>query len=303
MAAGTATKPKKQKAANGKATKATKAKKEKAAKAIKEPKAKTLSEIQQEHYEQIKQKEIEVREKEGVYLSLKEQTKDAKGLFEDADHALRRLIASGPDAQKKLPFQDNAPAPDAEKKPARVKIVKQIKSEIPGDDWTLEVGEEFDCEVNPQGAVAARVERLKDPIIGLKPDEFEVIAWHEPMAPANTDAWRKTPLIEVLAGKALLETLAQTGIETMGQLCDYTASGKHLTDLPGIGPGQEAKIGDATADWFAKHPEACDEPKEKTVQLFVAGEDRGEMSVGEATDFIVSDARKNLGVNGNGKHK
>ncbi len=60
------------------------------------------------HYDAIREKEREVDTLEAEYLSLKEQSSEAKKDFEAADKALRRLIARGSDPQKELPFDKTA---------------------------------------------------------------------------------------------------------------------------------------------------------------------------------------------------
>lgn len=65
-----------------------------------------------EHYEAICVKEREVRDLEGKYLTLKEESGEAKKDFEAADRSLRNLIASGADPQLKLPLADE-PKPEA----------------------------------------------------------------------------------------------------------------------------------------------------------------------------------------------
>lgn len=222
----------------------------------------TLSRAEAEHYAEIKTKEIEVAELERIHLDLKEQAADAKKEFEQADKSLRRLIASGP---KETPMEA-----------ARVRIKATLLAP------RVQAGAEHDVlEVNVRGEVRISIEGEEPDDSWLAPEDVEVIAWRESRrlatasVPAASEAWRSTPLIEVLSGKALLETLAQAGLETMGQLCDYTASDKRLTDLPGIGPEKAAAIADASAEWFGRHPEACGTTKTPAFAEEVADSFRG----------------------------
>jgi hypothetical protein len=64
-------------------------------------------------------------------------------------------------------------------------------------------------------------------------------------------AWRSTALSEIgLSGK-LLESLEDAGLKTMGLLADYTAAGKLLTDIAGIGKGKAEKIEQACEGFWA----------------------------------------------------
>jgi predicted flap endonuclease-1-like 5' DNA nuclease len=85
--------------------------------------------------------------------------------------------------------------------------------------------------------------------------EREAAAEHEslPLFPADTaapeppadDAWRHTPLADLGLPPAIVETLTEAELTTFGQLADWTAAGKELTDIPRIGPAKAEKIEDA----------------------------------------------------------
>jgi predicted flap endonuclease-1-like 5' DNA nuclease len=92
--------------------------------------------------------------------------------------------------------------------------------------------------------------------------EREAAAEHEslPLFPADTaapeppadDAWRHTPLADLGLPPAIVETLTEAELTTFGQLADWTAAGKELTDIPRIGPAKAEKIEEATEDFWAR---------------------------------------------------
>lgn len=64
------------------------------------------------------------------------------------------------------------------KQPKRVRILKRVISEIlTRPSLWANPGEEYECDVNPHGAVSIRF--LDGNLLGVKPDEFEVIEWTE----------------------------------------------------------------------------------------------------------------------------
>jgi hypothetical protein len=72
--------------------------------------------------------------------------------------------------------------------------------------------------------------------------------------PEIDEPWRGYNLSNLLSGKTL-ELLAGAGIETVGELSDYTKDGKkNLTDISGIGPGVEKKIGEMLIRFFDEKP-------------------------------------------------
>lgn len=77
----------------------------------------------------------------------------------------------------------------------------------------------------------------------------------DPNSPEELD-WRSTPIGYIgLTGK-LLESIEGAGLTTMGLLADYTAAGKLLTDIGGIGPGKAEKIEQACEKFWAKRAES-----------------------------------------------
>ena len=75
--------------------------------------------------------------------------------------------------------------------------------------------------------------------------------------------WRCRSL-RVLPGltDALVDKLAEAGLETLGHLKDYWDGGKYLEDLKGVGPEKSSLITDAFADYAKEHPEVYGEPEE-----------------------------------------
>lgn len=61
--------------------------------------------------------------------------------------------------------------------PSRVKVLRLVRSEIPGNRAFVEPGE-YDCECNQYGAVAVMCSNGKK-MLGLRLDEFKPLAWRE----------------------------------------------------------------------------------------------------------------------------
>jgi hypothetical protein len=89
--------------------------------------------------------------------------------------------------------------------------------------------------------------------------------------PVNEE-WRdKTPEDAGITGK-LLEKLIEAGLDTIGKLADYSADGSLLIDLTGIGPAKAEQIENLMADYWAAHPEYCQDG-ETTVEAADEDED------------------------------
>jgi hypothetical protein len=81
------------------------------------------------------------------------------------------------------------------KVPRRVLMTKTARSDIPlPRPLVATAGKEYDCWVNSHGAVAVIVGPYDS--LGVKPDEFEVVAWHEPKPPKSH---QRDPAAEILA--------------------------------------------------------------------------------------------------------
>ena len=64
--------------------------------------------------------------------------------------------------------------------PLRVRMLETVTSEFPAIFPRMRAfsGSELDCYVNSHGAVSVLLNEGRDRL-GVKPDEFEVIAWHD----------------------------------------------------------------------------------------------------------------------------
>jgi hypothetical protein len=58
--------------------------------------------------------------------------------------------------------------------PCRISVHQRVCSEIPGDPTYVDAGV-CECQCNPFGAVS--VKAINGQMLGLRPDEFEIIAW------------------------------------------------------------------------------------------------------------------------------
>lgn len=71
--------------------------------------------------------------------------------------------------------------------------------------------------------------------------------------------WKKVPLDELFSG-AILKSLNEGGIKTVGDLADYTATeNQRITDIAGIGPGKAETIDEVMLKFWAANPQARDE--------------------------------------------
>lgn len=132
---------------------------------------------------------------------------------------------------------------------AMVEELRDLESRFNAGDYGLPFTP--GAAAGDQGAQAA-------PLEGQKSIDFSAAETQKDQTPVaetakEDDSWRSAPLSELtgLSGK-LLETLEDSGLKTMGQLADYTSSGKQLTDLSGIGPGKATKIEEACDEFWAR---------------------------------------------------
>ena len=109
---------------------------------------------------------------------------------------------------------EHYPASWGGKVPLRVRMEVTVISEIPGEQCSAVVGREYDAWVNSYGALSAILEDGE--MLGLKPHEFTVTAWHEVKKQA----------------KARFE---YNGKSIIVDYCPY-CSGKHVHLLP-VGKG------------------------------------------------------------------
>lgn len=76
---------------------------------------------------------------------------------------------------------------------------------------------------------------------------------------AVSGPWRNVSLDELFdPEKTARKALANAGIDTVGQLADYTASGKPLTKIDGIGEGKATEISKRMEEFWAANPEAAE---------------------------------------------
>jgi hypothetical protein len=76
--------------------------------------------------------------------------------------------------------------------------------------------------------------------------------------------WRVVPLTEALAGvpAVILKKLADAELSTVGQLADYTASGKMLIELAGIGSAKAEEVERALENFWERRKEADKQSEE-----------------------------------------
>lgn len=75
---------------------------------------------------------------------------------------------------------EHYPASWHDRVPKRIKMAKAVRSDLRFPPFlTARKDAEYPCWVNSHGAVAAILEDGRN--LGVKPYEFEVVEWHEPV--------------------------------------------------------------------------------------------------------------------------
>lgn len=85
-------------------------------------------------------------------------------------------------------------------------------------------------------------------------DGAEKPVGEEPAPASDPEAWRAIPLSETGIPAKIVQTLADAGLNTMGEMSDFMARGR-LTDIKGIGKGKAEQIENTLADYWVRHPE------------------------------------------------
>lgn len=74
--------------------------------------------------------------------------------------------------------------------------------------------------------------------------------------------WRKVKIDTLFdPTKTVCKALADAGIETVGQLADYTGAGKLLGDLDGLGPKKVEEIEARMVEFWKSNPDADNQPE------------------------------------------
>lgn len=98
--------------------------------------------------------------------------------------------------------------------------------------------------------------RLRVDDIGMIPEDDDAYAEDETPEALQADGpWRMVSLSELFHG-GLLKSLNNAGLQTVGDLSNYSASEKRLTDIEGIGPGKAEQIENRMLDFWAANPNA-----------------------------------------------
>lgn len=71
----------------------------------------------------------------------------------------------------------------------------------------------------------------------------------------DSEAWRAVEIGEINVPESILNKLIEAGIETVGDLADWSGSGKKLTDINGIGAAKAEKIEAAMDEFWAERQE------------------------------------------------
>lgn len=71
------------------------------------------------------------------------------------------------------------------------------------------------------------------------------------------EPWREVNLDKIFdPEKRIRKSLSEAGINTVGQLADYTSADKQLTDITGIGEKAADEIDEALVDFYVDNPDA-----------------------------------------------
>ena len=113
------------------------------------------------------------------------------------------------------------------------------------------------------------VRELRDVVCGR---EQPMLPYPKPDAEAEPDAWRDTP-IEMLdrLSETICLRLREHALKSIGDIADYTAEGKLLTDLAGIGQAKAEVIEDALTKYWEDHPRS--EAEGERAEVEDGGED------------------------------
>lgn len=149
---------------------------------------------------------------------------------------------------------------------------KETEVEIARNDWELKKERAGDAKKVFDGLVEQLLELIRKVKNPPSMPLFDGVP--EPnRASSETDvtctepqAWRSVPLSEALVGlpEAIVTSLNESNLQTMGELADWTAAygGRNkLTDIVGIGPAKAEKIEQTLVDFWARQKAVQDEPR------------------------------------------
>jgi len=68
------------------------------------------------------------------------------------------------------------------------------------------------------------------------------------------DGWKNVPVDTLGLPAGIVAALAEAGIDTLGNIVEYTAAGKRLTDIANIGTAKAEKIENACAEYWKRNP-------------------------------------------------
>jgi ERCC4-type nuclease len=92
-----------------------------------------------------------------------------------------------------------------------------------------------------------------------------------PEPPAD-DSWRVVPFTLLNLPQAIVEKLYEAELATVGQLADWTAAGRELTDIPGIGPAKAEKIEEAMEAFWSVRTDSAESAAAEAAPTADAGD-------------------------------
>jgi hypothetical protein len=144
--------------------------------------------------------------------------------------------------------------------------ISEIESKIEGFKGEKKAKEERrEGKVNELRSI---IRGTREPLLpGMRGEKVATAPAAAKPVPAKPEAWRQVKLRDAFDKKSISDKVIEklrdalvknrndaAGIETLGDLNDFQKKNR-LTDIKGIGPEMEGKIGDAFAEYFVKHPE------------------------------------------------
>ncbi len=92
------------------------------------------------------------------------------------------------------------------------------------------------------------------------PDDDKADSGHVPGTLRTEGPWRDVLLDTLFTpGQVIRKSLAAAGLETVGDMSDYSESGKQLTDIPGLGPNKAEVVEERLIEFYADNPDMADQ--------------------------------------------
>ncbi len=135
----------------------------------------------------------------------------------------------------------------AKPRPAEPPNAERVMSEVKGLQAEFDTAE---AQYEQAKAEAAALKKIMEAKAKKMWDFVRALSAPLPLF----EVWRNTPVSELGLPEYIVSILQEAGILTIGQLADWTSSGKRLTDIPHIGEAKVLLIEDAMERYWRDHP-------------------------------------------------